>query len=92
MSRHVRHYRTRLSQWGRRQGSAIASVLIEKRPACIRRKASVSRHVLHVWTFAGAGHKADYIRALIAADFECKGIQWPNDLQQRGKYKRVRAK
>lgn len=41
---------------------------------------------------AGAGHKADYIRALIAADFECKGIQWPNDLQQRGKYKRVKGK
>lgn len=34
------------------------------------------------------GNAATYIRSLIAADCEKRGIQWPADLVQRGKYKR----
>lgn len=37
---------------------------------------------------AGKGNKAAYIRSLIAADCESKGIAWPKDLIERGGYKR----
>lgn len=39
-------------------------------------------------TLAPRGKQADYLRALIAADCERRGISWPADLVTRGKYKR----